>query len=228
MATYSASLGVCARRPSGAVRPALWRRAALVAAAFAVGGISLAVLWPRNAAAASIQRIGAAIRHADSMVEEYWRRTPAGRWIMFDRISYRAGMWRYDVQKSVPLALTLIKRDGLTMTDWHQLDHASVRATEASDPDTKEYRDPLDYAEESINMGGSSPRSVQVLNHAPVEGRPAYAVTLDRAADDYHAEIVVDQATDLPISATASVKDPGQTLYYRQSYLFNVPIADSQ
>ena len=232
MAAYRASLGTCSRRPEVVARRPRWRRMAFAATClgvFALGGIAI---WPRNAAAARIQRIDAAILNAKSMEEEYWLQTPMGRWRLFEHVYYRAGMWREEVRKSDPLQFTFVKRDGQSLDDYHQLDHATLVPDNLAnrDPDQapEQDKDALDYAKDSVGMGLADPKpTVTLHDHDPVDGAPTYVLTLDRRADNYHAEILVDRRTDLPISSEIAVDRRDRTLRYRQFYQFNQPLADA-
>ena len=191
----------------------------------AFGGVAV---WPRNAGAATIHRIRAAISNAKSMEEEYWLRTPAGRWRVFDHVYYHDGMWRFDVTKSDPLQLTIVNRDGQTLTDWHQLDHATLANGTSANSGVTRDQDALDYAKASIVMGLADPKpTVTVRDHDPVNGVPTYVLSLDRAVDNYHAEILVDRGTDLPISSEVAFDDRDGTRRYRQSYRFNQFLPDA-
>jgi hypothetical protein len=86
----------------------------------------------------------------------------------------------------------------------------------------------LEYVEQAIDMGSAGqPRKISIKNSSAINGAQTYVVVLDRNTDKYHAEIIVDRQTDLPISAEISVQGGKRLLRYRTSYAFNRALPES-
>lgn len=203
-------------------RPALFK-AGMFVTAVAVGWV---LISPRDAMASTLKRIGTAIKNVRTMRTRFSILMPSGRWRNFTTTSYKDRMWRYDVQKSDALHVTLIKQNNLELTNYDLLDHATldtpqVEAGEMADMDALSYAKQLaDSGQTNIN------RKVSILPHNDVGGRPVYTLVLDRAEDRYHAEVLVDKATDLPISSEITVFYSGAhggLFKLRQEFEFNIP-----
>lgn len=219
---YGDSLST-SRRPSSR-RPA--RRGRLTyAIVCGIAAVAIAVaMWPQNASAGRIRRMGQAIKNARTMEMNFWRQTPSGAWLDFMHVFYEDGMWRSEMVKGAGQAATIVTRDSLMLLDYHRLDHATLmREPKDALPDGE--KSALDYAKTSIDSGQASiERTMSVRDHADVAGRTTYLLVFDRKEDSYHAELVVDAATDLPISAEIRVHYDGENggdFRYRQDYRFN-------
>lgn len=195
------------------------------AIAFCAAATAIMVsMWPQDAAAGRIRRMEQRIKNAKSMEMTFWQQTTGGQWFNWLHVFYQDGNWRYQVIKGKGQAETDIERDGLLYQDYQRLDHATVqRATAEEFPLSG--MNALDYAKQSIDSGQVSiERKVSVHEHAPVDGRATYVVAYDRPEDAYHAELLVDSATDLPISADVKVHYSGENggdFRFRQEYRFN-------
>ncbi len=226
-AGYRDSLGTCGRRPSRRSAPARWRWAVGLAAMTALAGT--VALWPTDAAASAVRRMSAAIANARTMEMVFETQRPSGRWVEFDRELYRDGAWRCEVRKSDTQQVVYIVRDGRALTDFRMLDHATVRPQEEDDLASRSgVGSALDYAKAMVDTGRvSTARTMRVEARPSVGGAATYAVVFDRKEDAYHAEILVDARTDLPLSSEIVV-DYGPRLgvqRFRQRYRFNLPLA---
>ncbi|HVT10845.1 MAG TPA: hypothetical protein VHE55_01150 [Fimbriimonadaceae bacterium] len=218
---YGDSLGSCRRPPVRTPRRSrLGYAVALCAALVAIG----VAMWPQDAAAGRIARMGRAIKNAHSMEMAFLRQMRDGKWLDWMHVYYEDGMWRSEVVKGSGQAVTIVTRDGLMVRNYHRLDHAVMMPAEKLEglPDETSA---LDYAEATIDSGHTSAgRTMSVRNHADVDGRKTYVVAFERPEDDYHAEILVDAATDLPMSADIQVHydiPNGGDFRFRQEYRFN-------
>ncbi len=235
MRTYSDSLGNCSRRPIQKTSQRSWRPAMAALACASVVGVATIAAWPRNATAATLIHMRRAILNAKSMESEYWMQSPTGEWRMWGHTYSRDGMERSDYRQGQPMAMRFVARDGLQLWDYGNLDHATLKPLDESNLQAalSQGEDALDYVKKSIDMGyAGQPRTVEIIrDHAPVDGKAAYALTLDRAADKYHAEILVEKGNDLPISSEISVEHlspyGNRMVRYRNFYHFNRTIPDS-
>jgi hypothetical protein len=155
---------------------------------------------------------------------------PSGKWHEFAHIYYRDRMWRTDARKSQAMVISVVERDGMQLTDYERLNHATLRPVRAPGADTPTVEgNALDFAKRSLDAGDLSvERTTTVREHGPVEGVPTYLVVLDRPTDGFHAEILVDKRNDLPIRSWAKVHHPRQErwLEYSQEFRFNQPLSD--
>lgn len=227
---YRDSLGTSGRRVRA---PSPWRRrtawALVTASAAAI--IVVGAMWPRDADAAALRRIRLALKNAHTMEETFSMQTPGGAYREFLHDYYKDGAWRCEVHKGTGLAATYVLRSGLVLTDFDRLDHATL---EPADPKffadvTGSDTDALSYVKDQIDIGRQGlPRRISIQPHDPVDGVPTYVLTLDRAEDAYHAEILVDKRTDLPISDEVAVIYEGRGVNrYRQAFRFDQPQPDS-
>jgi len=225
MKGYGESLGTSSRRivPRSSARP---RRTGLVAAAIAIGAVGTVALWPRDATAARLRRVNSAISNARSMEVVSQLQYPSGMWQEFSRVSYLDGMWRRQSYKGIGLQITLIQRGEGTLTSYAGVPHATLTRS-GLDESLPVEASALDYAKR-----GLAAQSAQetIRESAPINGVPTYIVQLDRAHDQYRAEILVDARTDLPIRAEMSVRNErrGDLMHYREEYRFNEPISNDR
>lgn len=234
-AEYRESLGTCDRRSFRRRGEARQLAIARLAGAGLAGAGLLAVgsiaFWPTDAAAHALRKMGTAIRYARSMDVAFDSLRPSGKWVTFSRFRFRDGMSRIDDLRSAGLACTVITRDGSEWTDFHRLDHVSRSPGRKLDWGEMGGENAVDDAMRSIDSGHTDVRrSVRLRSHAPISGVPTYDIVLDRAKDRYHAEILVDARTDLPISTECSVDygpEHGGLNRFRQTYRFNEPLVPS-
>ncbi|MDR3689872.1 MAG: tetratricopeptide repeat protein [Fimbriimonas sp.] len=209
LTNYGDSFNPCAIPQSR--RTAFVRRRLAVAEVAFAGTILLAglVLWPRNAVAGTVARINEAITNARTMTCEMSIKLPAG-WYTCYRTTYMDGMWRCDSQIGTQMESTSIKRDG----QWFINQTHEVFTTLEQAPDNGDQelgagnQTALDFAKRSIDCGQVDiERSVAVKAHVPIHGMETYVLAFSRPADNYHAEILVDKKTDLPICSDVTVED---------------------
>ncbi|HTQ11881.1 MAG TPA: hypothetical protein VMI31_17605 [Fimbriimonadaceae bacterium] len=228
---YSDSLGEPSRTPYP--RP---RRSKLpaYAAVFVVLALALVALWPRDALAARLKQIGLAIKDAKTMEMTFSRLQPSGRWVQWLHTYYTEGMWRQEIEKGVGQRETVVTRNGLMLSDYHRLDHATLGPVWKEEGQADfEQQSALDYALDRYGQSASDEtvtRSTQ--GHSDVNGRAAYAIVVDRSGDtpgpwSDHMEIVVDKQTNYPISADIRDVRPGENggeFKMHQDYRFNMPL----
>ncbi|AIE84680.1 hypothetical protein OP10G_1312 [Fimbriimonas ginsengisoli Gsoil 348] len=227
MHVYADSLGKPTLRPRVARRPSMAGALALTAALTT----ATLLLWPRQATAAgAFHRMDLAIRNARTMESTGRMLMPGGKWREFLHVYYRRGAWRYDVSKSDAMRMTYLVRGNEALTDFWNLDHATLGPVveSAFDGMRSGEMDALEYAKQSIG-GNQDHIKPQIQAHAPVDGRPAYQLSIDDASAHSHAEFVVDRQTDLPISAEIRAPAPGWTgdVVRTQTYHFNEELPES-
>lgn len=230
--SYKDSMGSCSRVPSRApVRSPWGRRFAFGVTAAAFVGLGVVAMWPRDAKAGTLRRMTMAISNAKTMEVVATFERPAGKWFTVWHSYYKDGMWRIDVDKSTGMKLTQVIRDGQTLTNWKGLDHATVAPTTEADLQVAAGEtNAVEYAKNLLNSGQVSiDRTVTVRDHEPVNGRAAYSIVMDRPADEYHSELIVDRATNLPLLGTVSAHQTSalgpETVQMRQEYRYNTPVS---
>jgi len=226
--SYKDSMGSCSRAP---VRSPWGRRFALGVTAIAVVGLGMVTMWPRDAKAGTLRRMTVAIGNAKTMEVIATLERPAGHWFTLWHSYYKDGMWRIDVDKSTGMKLTQIIRDGQTLTQWKGLDHATVEPTTEADLQTAAGEtNAVEYAKSLLDTGQTSiDRTVTIRDHEPVNGRATYVIAMDRPANEYHSELIVDKSTNLPLLGTVSVHQTSalgaETVQMRQEYRYDAPVS---
>lgn len=218
---YRDSLGTCSRAP---VRAGKRVRLSWIAAAGCAVCVGTAFVWPSLASAARLRRLGDAITNAKSMELQWYVREPSGRWKLWQRSSYESGMWRNDFYVNVMRTpLTMIYKDGLCYEFESNKNYATVRPAEAMFNAPKLQGQALQVIEEQL-MNRFKGTKVSLAASEPVDGRAVYRVLLDREQGQIHIRLLVDQATDLPLSADCvSASDPQHP--ERWEYRFNEPVS---
>jgi hypothetical protein len=231
---FNDTLGTCSRVPARMSRQT--RRPRQESLAF--GLISLTALamvfvaWPRNAEAGSIAKLVQAVGEARSIETQSSRELRPGRWLEYAHEYYEPGKWHGRIYEGTGLAVTYVVAGGRALTDFDCLDHATV---EPADPKffeeaSRSIRDPLEFVRSQTDMGQvGMERKMSVRPNPPINGRPSYSITLDRKEDSFHAEITVDQQTNLPYQSKVTVRGPSNQgmLHYRMQYLFNQDLPPS-
>ncbi len=167
------------------------------------------VMIPRNATARTIESIQHAISDANSMEVFSSMKLPSG-WRPYLHIYYANNMWRHEAQMGTGVERTIIMRDGMVLQDRAADDFAILYP---KDPSTDQMFDgvgqtALDFAKGMINSGSSeNPKQITIHEHSPINGRDTYAVHLDNEIEHYHAEILVDQETNLPFQSDMQTDD---------------------
>src|SRR5579862_9174918 len=231
---YSDSLGNPSKIPGSrrSLGPKRW--AIATAMVLPIAAIAFA-MWPRDAVAARLRRIGQMIKNAQTMEMTFSQQLPSGKWVQFLHRYYSDGMWRSDVWQSTGQAKTIVDRDGLMLADYHLLDHATLgpepKDSEGSD---REDQSALDYALSSRGMSASNEQlSETTRDHADVSGRSTYLIIINNSGTggqwpwSEHAEILVDKQTGYPISADIIDHRSGENggeFKYHQEYRFNGPV----
>lgn len=230
MVSYRESLGTCSKQPVKA--PARRSRIGFALATAGVIAFALAIaLWPKDAVAESLKRVGLAIKNARTMEVRSLMETSSGKWHEFSHAFYRDGAWRYQTRKGSGLASTIVVKDGQALTEYDRLDHATL---EKADPTflsmMESEMSALDFAKRGIDQGQVGiERKMSIEKGDRVNGVPTYRIVFERAEDSYRAEIVVDQDTDLPISTATTLHHGNDTQprLYREEYRFNHRLSDS-
>jgi len=226
MQGYTDSMGEC-RRPAVTVRKRQpW--VATLATAGLVVAISGIVLWPRKAAANPLQRMEVAIANAHTMEVTTSTDRFTGKWQPLEQTYYRNGMWRWVVRIGWPIEVTYVLRDGKALTDFHALDHATLgRSNDVFFNGMRGSNiNGLEYAKMVTDVGSAGlERKIAVHEHDPVGGVATYLLTMDRESDKYHAEILVDKKTDLPIRE--EVSDGFGPQHLLLEFRFNADLPDS-
>jgi hypothetical protein len=226
MESYKDSLGH-GRRPASRPRPSRLPGFALsgvLAAALIVSGI---FLWPKDAAAAALERVARAIRNAQTM-EEINEMGTASSFREIIHTYYKKGAWRMRSRIGSPLEAIFVAKDGKVLNDYARLDHATLEPMDSDFFATfqGDNIDALDFAKEETEMGlVDKERKVTLV---PSQNGATYTVLLERPNDIYRAEIIVDKKTDLPISSSVTVRyDEKQSQTFRQTYKFNQDLPES-
>lgn len=230
MQSYGESLGASTKRTIR--RPTRRRSRVLVPiAAGVLVAMAAFAMWPRDAVAAAVKRMGLAIKNARTMEKTSSMRVGNRAMKVFSHSYYQSGMWRLTTRQGTPLEATYIIRNGQALTDYTRLDHATIKKMNAPYFDMAEDQElsALDYAMDAIDSGQVSiKRKVTIEPHASVNGRSTYAVVMVRAEDDYRAEIVVDKGTDLPLFSTADVTyHEDERVHIREDFEFNQSLPES-
>lgn len=189
--------------------------------------------WPQNAASAALKRMNHAIQGVRTMEQKQTLQGVDGQWHDFVHTFYKAGMWRFIGRIGTNLESTVVHRDGQDMIEYRNLDHATLEPQGDFSYQGDGSTSPIDFAKMTLEAGNLSEKTTtQVQAHAPVDGRKTYVINIDRPIDSYHCDILVDQATDLPIRADMTVdyrKDGavnGEVQMLHQEYKFNQPLDD--
>jgi|GEM_PF-2528365 len=230
---YSNSLGEPARQPSrrGRHRP---RRLAVAAVTILLVAVAAVSLWPRDALAARLRRIGQVIKNAQTMEMTFSRLQPSGRWVQWLHTYYSEGVWRSDVEIGVGLKRTVVLRNGLMLSNYLRLDHATLGPApkEEGTADFEE-KSALDFAIGYRGFSSSDETTSKAIrDHDDVDGRPTYLIVFDLSSRNgpptsEHTEILVDKQTDYPIRADITDNRPGENggiFKLHQEYRFNEPI----
>jgi outer membrane lipoprotein-sorting protein len=235
LSTYGESLGRCERRPLPRQRRSIARPLALVAAGLTVAAITFVAMKPVDAVAATLQRVGLAIKNAKTMeVSSYMLRKNTA-WQEYCHIYYKDGMWATRASKLTNLQVHVTQRDGKLLTNYSTLGHATIKPAVDGERlfttiDGNEL-DALEFVKQYIDSGSVSvDRQAKIVEHVPVKGRQTYMIVFDRPEDRYHAELIVDKATNLPISTEISVTyqfhSGSDDIRFRHDYAFNQSISD--
>ena len=230
MQSYGESLGASTKRT--VTKPTPRRSKVLIpVAAGALVAMTAFAMWPRDAVAAAVRRMGLAIQNARTMERTSAMKVGSGKWRVFGHSYYQAGMWRHINRQGTGLEVVIVVRDGQAMTDYRHLNHATLEKLDPQyfDLVKGESVSALDLAKESTDMGQVGiKRTMTVEPHAPVNRRATYSVKFVRPEDSYQAEIVVDKQTDLPLYSTSEVTySRGDHAFYREDYLFNQRLPSS-
>ncbi len=208
--------------------PVRWRRRAGIGLAFgAVAAMGVIAIWPRNAVASTLARIHNALSNVTTMEQESYV-TPPNPALNFARVYYENNMWRFDSNLGARLERSFVFRDGMQLSDWKNLDFATLQkaSPQALKDIQAQGRTALDYVKDAVNTGRmDEARTISIHEHAPFEGVPTYVVSLDRPGDNYHAEILVDKRTDLPLLADIRNEGTGDRVsHWYAGFTFNKPL----
>lgn len=236
MKGYGQSLGACGRKPTTSPHRSLpSRRIAVASVVICLAAVMTLGFWPQDALSRTIERLGRAITNARTMeISAYWSRAGLP-YRLYMRQQYKDGMWRLESRVGEPLQAVHVLRDGLALQEFRRLDHATIQTEDPSyyNQVSGDQSTALDFVIRRANTGlGDLPRATSQRSHEPLDGRSVYVIVLDRAEDAYHAEILVDSQTDLPIQADVTVEynTPmfGKEINrYHEDYRFDLPLDDS-
>jgi hypothetical protein len=181
-------------------------------------GVLVFAAWPRDASAATIQRLIRAIDNAKTMDSTMVYNGPSGKLIPFMRLSYESGRWRRELLVNSPNRSIYIYKDEMCYENYIALDHATIRSVTEAD------RLPiqggaLEVVKEEFQHFAGHSAVLTTASSPDVRGRAAYRVLMDRKSDGRHVEIVVDKANDLPLSADTWSKLSQQ--HTHTDYVFN-------
>jgi hypothetical protein len=184
-----------------------WRFAAV--GGLAVAAVIAVTLIPRvSPASAALGRMETALANVRTMSAETFihfgdprEERAAMRW------TYANGVWRLDSRLGSALERSTIVRHG-TMYVYSKRHHTVVAepyqgwfgATTTA----------LEFAKEQTNYGLiGEDRTLRVEDAPPEGGRHTYRIVMERKSDQYHTEILVDRATDLPIRSLTHMRLEG-------------------
>ena len=223
--SYRNSLGTSSRMPtrSRASRP--WKALAVATCTLTVATI---LLWPHNAAASALRDMKMAISNAKTMEITCSLQRQDSSWWTYRHTFYKDSMWLTHALIGQPMSLTSIIRDGKTFLDFHSMDHASIRPFDPEDYERSlGSKNAIAYILDQVNQGNQTEeREFSIRDHAQVDGRDAYTIHIERPVDGYIANVVVDKASSLPISAESELGLGATKLRYRIECKFNGPLAD--
>jgi phage gp46-like protein len=225
---FGDSIGPCSKTPGRAQSRFRSKRFALASTLVLALALAAIGLWPRDAVAGALSRLHYALTNVSTLEERSFMKLPT-RWYEYSRTYIKGDQWRLEEFRGTNLEFTRIIHSGMTLTNYTRLDHATLEATAESD-DAGEGMSALDFAKSTIDMGqNGEKRTIVVRGHEPVDGKATYVIVVDDAgdqiSDQYHAEILVDKLTDLPIRSEMSFINPTHGLLaYRSEYQFNRPL----
>jgi hypothetical protein len=141
-------------------------------------------------------------------------------------------MWRWEAHITTNLERTVVLRDNLSFEDFTNEKFAILRKSPPPEPGDPEFgnQTALDLAKKEISFGQTDiPSTARILDHEPVQGRATYVLSFVRPTDNYHAEILVDKETNLPIQSDLAADDtrPGFKGYKAEvhtDFTFNQPL----
>ena len=196
-------------------------RLALAASMFvALLSLTTVALWPRESLAAAMARMDNAIINVESMRATVTvNRDGHNRHIA--TYTYWKGLWRYENFVGTPLeSVGIFSRDHMV---FHQRGESYVTVGMPYAVEMLPPRSALEYVKSTIDSGAVGvERQMELRDGPPVDGRATYIIVATRPNNAYHAEILVDSNTDLPIRASIDVRyDDGKRDHHTWKFEWN-------
>ncbi len=203
-----------------------------------VGGTAMAAAWamvliPRPTPAdVAARRIEAALAKVETMrAEGYLHYGDKAKERLYERSTYREGHWRFSGRVGTTLEQTYILKGGRQYTYDRRFN------TVTAEPYRSEagfYRDLFQMIREQSNIGLISEKRTERVEEGPrINGRETYRIVSERPADEYRSVLLVDEETNLPISAEAQVHyanmggdDTRQFLRFTYRFDADVPMSE--
>jgi hypothetical protein len=191
----------------------------VTSSAFVLAATAAVVLWPKPTLASRFELIDHAITNAWSMKSTAIQHRSSGDRVTRTTAYYR-GKWRLDGFLGTNLENTWIHSDGKAAIWFKRDDFATIGEPYGSFNDVP--RKALDYVLENTNYGSvSEERKISLGDTEVWQGREVYKILATRSNGIYNAEIIVDQATNLPIRADYEYTVDGRTERYSREYEWN-------
>lgn len=218
------------RRPRTSTwRPLVWR--------FGLAGLATAaamaavVALPQIATARILHRVELALANVDTMrVETSMHFGDASKTATVFRAWYRRGSWRVENHPGRKFGKTYLLRDNTEVV--YSPRDGTVTQGPLRQGTWNEGKTALEFAKRQTEIGLNEDRTVRLVRGLTHGGRPAYEIVMDRAKDAYHAEILVDEATNLPISSDTAVTydhryaGTNDRAYVHVDYRFGEPLGN--
>lgn len=182
------------------------------------GGVLLA---PRAANGAMVTQMLGALKDAKSMQVTMYLYGPLGGRQKATVITQAEGMRRYQIHIGTPLERVHLSREGLI---WNYDPIRKLATFEPSNEHAEAPQSALEYVEEFTNLGLDGPRFSKIVPGPLHAGRRTYRIIYDKPEDHYHAEILVDKESNLPISDAIRTREQS----IDDDYAFNFAPDSSQ
>jgi len=217
MARYRESLGSCSRVPERKPKRVWVRPVASLGAVVILAILALILLWPKDAAATAIDRMSHALKgvtHFQATGYQLWE----GKWKEMTEVNYADGVWSLKRDTKNDTFLCIASDDGL-LIHYKRLPY--VLKTPKYYEINQEMignRSVLDFVLRHIDSGYYRIGRKQTV----VDRGSTLALQLSRQKGGYKAEVIIDKATNRPLSAVVSsyADDTNKGPQYMERYNF--------